>query len=224
MTLAELKTLIQNYTENEETTFVSSLNDFIINSEERLFQLIQLDYFRKNVTGNLTTANTYLTAPSDFVMSFSLAIIDTIPEYHYLDKKHATFMREYNRDTIAESQRGKPLYYADFDKELSTGTDNGSTLVVSPVPNLDYNVELHYLYIPTSLTSSTTGTWLSKNARNALLYGCLVEAYTFMKGDADLMQLYDQRFNLEVLRLKNQAEARGRKDEYRYDSLRSPVS
>jgi len=224
MTLAELKTLIQNYTENEETTFVSTLNDFIISAEDRLFQLIQLDYFRKNVTGNLTAGNTYLTAPSDFLMSFSLAVINSTNDYHYLDKKHTSFMRAYSDDAVAESERGKPLYYADFDKELSTGVDNGSTLIVSPVPDLDYNVELHYLYMPTSLTSSTTGTWISKNARNALLYGCLVEAYTFMKGDADLMQLYDQRFNLEVLRLKNQAEARGRKDEYRYDSLRSPVS
>ena len=224
MTLAELKTLIQNYTENEETTFVSTLNDFIISAEDRLFQLIQLDYFRKNVTGNLTAGNTYLTAPSDFLMSFSLAVINSTNDYHYLDKKHTSFMRAYSDDAVAESERGKPLYYADFDKELSTGTDNGSTLIVSPVPDLNYNVELHYLYMPTSLTSTTTGTWLSKNARNALLYGCLVEAYTFMKGDADLMQLYDQRFNLEVLRLKNQAEARGRKDEYRYDSLRSPVS
>jgi len=224
MTLSELKTLIQNYTENEETTFVSTLNDFIISAEDRLFQLIQLDYFRKNVTGNLTAGNTYLTAPSDFLMSFSLAVINSTNDYHYLDKKHTSFMRAYSDDAVAESERGKPLYYADFDKELSTGTDNGSTLIVSPVPNLNYNVELHYLYMPTSLTSSTTGTWISKNARNALLYGCLVEAYTFMKGDADLMQLYDQRFNLEVLRLKNQAEARGRKDEYRYDSLRSPVS
>jgi len=185
MTLAELKTLIQNYTENEETTFVSTLNDFIISAEDRLFQLIQLDYFRKNVTGNLTAGNTYLTAPSDFLMSFSLAVIDSSNDYHYLDKKHTSFMRAYSDDAVAESERGKPLYYADFDKELSTGTDNGSTLIVSPVPNLNYNVELHYLYIPTSLTSSTTGTWLSKNARNALLYGCLVEAYTFMKGDAD---------------------------------------
>tara|TARA_R100001443_G_scaffold51219_1_gene63214 strand:+ start:4572 stop:5246 length:675 start_codon:yes stop_codon:yes gene_type:complete len=224
MTLTELKTLIQNYVENEETTFVSTLNDFIVNAEDRLFELIQLDYFRKNVTGNLTTGNTYLTAPSDFLMSFSLAVIDSSNDYHYLDKKHASFMREYSNDAEATSERGRPLYYGDFDKELSTGADNGSTLIVSPVPDSNYTVELHYLYKPTSLTSSTTGTWISNNARNALLYGSLVEAYTFMKGDADLMQLYEQRFNLEVLRLKNQAEARGRKDEYRYDSLRTSVS
>jgi hypothetical protein len=133
-------------------------------------------------------------------------------------------MREYSPDPTATSERGRPLYYADFDKELSTGPSNGSTLIVSPVPDANYNVELHYLYDPSSLTSQTSGTWISQNARNALLYGCLVEAYTFMKGDADMMNLYEKRFNLDILRLKNQAEARGRRDEYRYDSLRTSVS
>src|SRR5210317_1536571 len=100
MTLAELKTLIQNFVENEETTFVNTLDDFILNAEERLFHLIQLDYFRKNVTGNLTTGNTYLTAPSDFQVSFSLAVIDGNGDYHYLDKKHTSFMREYATDPL----------------------------------------------------------------------------------------------------------------------------
>jgi hypothetical protein len=224
MTLEELKTLIQNFTENEETTFVNTLNDFIINAEERLFHLIQLDFFRKNVTGNLTIGNTYLTAPSDFQMSFSLAVIDGNGDYHYLDKKHTSFMREFSPDPTATSERGRPKYYGDFDKELSTGSDNGSTLIVAPVPDQDYNVELHYLYEPLSLTSQTSGTWISQNARNALLYGCLVEAYTFMKGEQDMMALYENRFNQEVSRLKNLAEARGRQDEYRYDSLRTQVS
>jgi len=224
MTLTELKTLIQNYVENDETTFVSTLNDMIQISEQRLFELIQFDFFRKNVTGNLTAGNTYLTAPSDFQMSFSLAIIDGDNDYHYLDKKHPSFMREYSNDAAAISERGKPLYYADFDKELSTAVNNGSTLIVSPVPDINYNVELHYLYVPTSLTSATTGTWLSQNAKNALLYGSLVEAYTFMKGEPELITLYETRFNQEVARLKNLAEARGRKDEYRYDSLRTQIS
>jgi hypothetical protein len=224
MTLAELKTLIQNFTENEETTFVNTLDDFIVNAEERLFHLIQLDFFRKNVTGNLTTGNTYLTAPSDFQMSFSLAVIDSNGDYNYLEKKHTTFMREYAPDPTDTNARGLPKYYADFDKELSTGSDNGSTLIVAPVPDQDYNVELHYLYEPASLTSQTSGTWISQNARNALLYGCLVEAYTFMKGEQDMMALYENRFNQEVSRLKNLAEARGRQDEYRYDSLRTQVS
>ena len=132
MTLAELKTLIQNYTENTETTFVNTLDDFIKNAEERIFELIQFDYFRKNVTGTLTTGNTYLTAPTDYQLSFSLAIIDSNGDYHYLDKKHVTFMREYSVDPTDSTARGRPLYYADFDKDLSTASDNGSTLIVSP--------------------------------------------------------------------------------------------
>ena len=191
MTLAELKTLIQNYVQNSETTFVNTLDDFIKNAEDRIFELIQLDYFRKNVTGVLTAGNTYLTAPTDFQMSFSLAVIDGDGDYHYLDKKHTTFMREYAVDPTATSERARPLYYADFDKELST---------------------------------ASKGTWISQNARNALLYGSLVEANIFLKGESDMQQQYEQRFLLEITRLKNLAEARGRRDEYRYDSLRSTVS
>lgn len=224
MTLAELKTLIQNYVENDETTFVNTLNDIIETAEERLFQLIQFDFFRKNVTGSLTAGNTYLTAPSDFQMAFSLAVIDSDGAYYYLDKKHPSFMREYDTDPTDTNARGMPKYYADFDKELSSASDNGSTLIVAPVPDANYSVELHYLYQPSSLTSQTTGTWLSQNAKNALLYGCLVESYIFMKGEDSLLKSYEDRFNQEVARLKNLAEARGRKDEYRYDMLRTQVS
>tara|TARA_A100001201_G_scaffold142944_2_gene142651 strand:- start:50 stop:724 length:675 start_codon:yes stop_codon:yes gene_type:complete len=224
MTLAELKTLIQNYVENDETTFVNTLNDIIQTAEERLFQLIQFDYFRKNVTGSLTAGNTYLTAPSDFQMAFSLAVIDSDGAYHYLDKKHPSFMREFDTDPTDTTARGMPKYYGDFDKDLSTGSDNGSTLIVAPVPDANYSVELHYLFEPVSLTSQTTGTWLSQNAKNALLYGCLVESYIFMKGEPNLLKSYEDRFNQEVARLKNLAESRGRKDEYRYDMLRTQVS
>ena len=224
MTLAELKTLIQNYTQNTETTFVATLDDFIKNAEERIFELVQFDFFRKNVTGTLTSGNTYLTTPTDYQTSFSLAVIDGNGDYHYLDKKHPSFMREYSNDAVATSERGRPLYYADFDKELSTASNNGSTLIVSPVPDADYNVELHYLYKPTSLTSATTGTWISQNARNALLYGCLIETSSFMKLPVESQTMYEARFGQEVSRLKNRAEARGRRDEYRYDSLRTEVS
>ena len=224
MTLSELKTLIQNYTENTETTFVNSLDDFIKNAENRIFDLVQFDYFRKNVTGSLTTGNTYLTTPTDYQLSFSLAVVDSIGDYHYLDKKHPSFMREYSVDPTDSTLRGLPKYYADFDKELSTASNNGSTIIVSPVPDANYTVELHYLYKPNSLVTDTTGTWLSNNARNALLYGSLIEAYIFMKGEQDLLQAYEQRFASSVNRLKNRAEARGRRDEYRYDSLRTSVS
>ena len=224
MTLSELKTLIQNYTQNTETTFVATLDDFIKNAEERIFELVQIDFFRKNVTGTLTSGNTYLTTPTDYQTSFSLAVIDGNGDYHYLDKKHPSFMREYSVDPTDSTLRGLPKYYGDFDKELSTASNNGSTIIVAPVPDSNYNVELHYLYKPNSLVTDTTGTWVSSNARNALLYGSLVEAYIFMKGENDLLQQYEQRFASEINRLKNLAEARGRRDEYRYDSLRTTVS
>ena len=223
MTLSELKTLIQNYTQNTETTFVATLDDFIKNAEERIFELVQFDFFRKNVTGTLTSGNTYLTTPTDYQTSFSLAVIDGNGDYHYLDKKHPSFMREYSVDPTDSTLRGLPKYYGDFDKELSTASNNGSTIIVAPVPDSNYNVELHYLYKPNSLVTDTTGTWVSSNARNALLYGSLVEAYIFMKGENDLLQQYEQRFASEINRLKNLAEARGRRDEYRYDSLRTSV-
>ena len=223
MTLTELKTIIQNYVENDDTTFVNTLNDIIKNTEERIFELVQFDYFRKNVKGQMTLGSRFLTAPSDFELSFSLATIDSNGEYHFLEKKHTSFMQEYTPDPTDSTKYGLPLYYGDYDKDLATGTKE-STLIVAPTPNANYEVELHYLYKPNSLVTDTTGTWLSDHGRNALIYGCLVEAYTFMKGENDLLALYENRFRQEIARLKNKAEARGRRDEYRYDSLRSNVS
>ena len=224
MTLAELKTLIQNYVENDETTFVSTLDDIIKNAEERIFELVQFDFFKKNVSGNVTLGNRFLTAPSDYILSTYLAVVDGSGDYTYLEKKHSSFMQEYTVDPTDSSLRGKPLYYADYDKELSTASSNGSTLVLAPVPDSNYTVELQYIYKPTSLVSSTTGTWLSQNARNGLLFACLSEAYLFMKGDAQLQEQYERRFQEEISRLKNRAEGRGRRDEYRYDSLRSQTT
>ena len=223
VTLTQLKTLIQNYTQNSEATFVSTLDDIIKNTEERIFELVQFDYFRKNVKGLMTTGSRFLTTPDDFELSFSLAVIKSNGDYSFLDKKHTSFMQEYAPDPTDSGSRGIPLYYGDFDKDLNTGTRE-STIIISPVPDQDYVTELHYLYKPNSLVTDTTGTWISEHARNGLLYGCLVEAYTFMKGDADMMNLYESRFQQEMARLKNKAEARGRRDEYRYDSLRTTVT
>jgi hypothetical protein len=203
---------------------VATLDDIIKNAEDRIFELVQSDFFRKNVQGNLATGNRFLTCPTDFLSSFSLAVIDANNDYEFLLKKHSSFMQEYTVDVSDTALRSKPLYYADFDKELSTGSNEGSTIIVAPVPDQNYSVELHYLYRPNSLVTDTTGTWLSTNARNALLYASLVEAYTFLKGDADLMATYENRFQQEIMRLKNRAEARGRRDEYRYDSLRTQVT
>ena len=224
MTYSELYTLIQNFTDNNESTFNTTIPDFIKNAEDRIFNLVQSDFFRKNQSGNLTTGNRFLTCPTDFVLSFSLAVIDSSSDYKFLQKKHPSFMQEYAPDITDTSLRGLPLYYADFDKEYNTSVSAGTTIVVAPLPDADYSVELHYLYRPASLVTVTAGTWLSQNARDALLYGSLIEAYTFMKGEPDLLNTYETRFQQDIARLKNRAEARGRRDEYRYDSLRSSVS
>ena len=223
MTLTELKTLIQNYVENNETTFVNTLDDIIKNTEERIFELAQFDYFRNNVEGNMTAGSRFLTAPDDFELSFSLAVIQSNGDYSFLQKKHTSFMQEYDPDPTDSTARGLPLYYADFDKDLNSGLKE-SSIILAPVPDQNYDVELHYLYKPPSLVTDTSGTWLSDHARNALLYGCLAEAYTFMKGEQDMMAVYENRFQQEIARLKNKAEARGRRDEYRYDSLRTQVT
>ena len=225
MTYSELTTLIQNYLNNDETTFTSTIPDFVKNAEDRIFNLVQEDVFRKNVQGTVTTGNRFLTAPNDFLLSFSLAVIDsTTNDYNFLLKKHPSFMQEYTPDISDTALRGLPKYYADYDKAYSTSSDSGSTIAIAPIPDANYTVELHYLYRPTSLVSDTSGTWLSVNARDALLYASLIEGHTFMKGEPDLLANYENRFAQEIARIKERAEARGRRDEYRYDSLRSQVS
>jgi len=225
MTYSELSTLIQNYLNNDESTFVSTIADFVKNAEDRIFNLVQEDVFRKNVQGTVTAGNRFLTAPNDFLLTFSLAVIDsTTNDYYFLLKKHPSFMQEYTPDLSDVSLRGLPKYYADYDKAYSTSSSSGSTIALAPVPDANYTVELHYLYKPTSLVSDTSGTWLSVNARDALLYASLIEGHTFMKGEPDLLANYENRFAQEIARIKERAEARGRRDEYRYDSLRSQVS
>jgi hypothetical protein len=225
MTYSELSTLIQNYLNNDESTFVSTIADFVKNAEDRIFNLVQEDVFRKNVEGSVTAGSRFLTAPSDFLLSFSLAVIDsTTNDYHFLLKKHPSFMQEYTPDLSDTSLRGLPKYYADYDKSYATSSNSGSTIALAPVPDANYTVELHYLYRPNSLVTDTSGTWLSENGRDALLYASLIEGHTFLKGEPDLLANYENRFAQEIARIKERAEARGRRDEYRYDSLRSQVS
>ena len=202
MTYTQLLTLIKSFLDYDETTFNDTIPDFIKNAEDRIFNLVQEDFFRKNVTGSLTTGNRFLTCPNDFILSFSLAVIDSSNDYRFLDKKHPSFMQEFTPDITDTSLRGLPLYYADFDKEYSTSGSSGTTITVAPLPDANYSVELHYLYRPISLVTNTGGTWLSNNARDALLYGSLVEGYTFMKGEPDLLATYENRFQQEIARLK----------------------
>ena len=203
-TYAQLKTAIQDFTEYEESSFVTNLPVFIRAAEDRLFALVDLELFRKNATSALTTSDPYLSVPTDYLAPFSLRITTSGSE-DFLLLKDANFVQQYSVDY---GSNAKPKYYSIFD------VDN---FIVGPTPDSNYAVELHYYYRPASLTAGAESsmTWVSENAPNALLYGSLVEAYTYMKGEPDLMQLYDQRFAQEVQRLKDLAEARENSDAYR---------
>ena len=211
-TFTTLKTAIQDYTQNTETTFVSQLTRFILNAEERILKEAQLDVFRKNASGVTTSGNKYLSKPSDFLAQNSLSVISS-SENKFLLYKQVTFLQDYNPNPATT---GLPLYYADW---------NDQSFLLSPTPDANYNVELHYFFRPVSITASGDGTsYLGNNAELALLYGSLVEAYTFMKGEADLLQLYNARFQESLQWLKNLGEGLQTRDQYRYDRLRRDVS
>ena len=211
-TLTTLKQSIQDWTQNSETTFVNELDFIIVNAEERIFKVVDLDYFRKNVTGGLTTGNKFLQKPSDFLASNSLSYIKN-SENIFLLHKDVNFIQEY---TANPATTGSPIYYAQFDV---------NNFIVAPTPNANFTVELHYYYRPASLTTDDSGsTWISTNAPDALLYACLVEAYTFMKGEPDLIQLYQARYAEALSRLKTYAEGRNYSDSYRDGLVRVPNS
>lgn len=203
-TYAQLQTAIQDFTENSETSFVNNLPVFIRSCEDRIFTVVDLEFFRKNAASQLFVGDPYLNVPVDYLSSFSLQI--TTANYkEFLEFKDVNYLQEYNNSVGVQAT---PKYYGIFD------VDN---FILSPTPNLAYDVELHYYYRPDSLTAGlgTGTTWLSENAPNALLYGSLVEAYTYMKGEQDMLQLYEQRFVQEIQRLKDLAEARENSDAYR---------
>ena len=203
-TYSTLKTAIQNYTENDETTFTNNLSVFIKNAEERILKNAHLSLFRKNVTGSMTSSNQYLGCPSDFLAPFSLSYTSSSVK-SFLDFKDVNFVQTFNPNS---STTGSPRYYAQFDVD---------TFLIGPTPDSSYTSELHYFYRPASLTAGDDDgtTWLSINATQALLYGSLIEAYTFMKGEADLLQDYEKRFAEAMVSIKMLGESREVTDEYR---------
>ena len=211
-TYSGLKTAIQNYVDSSETTFVNTLDTFIQQAENRIFNTIELNVFRKNVTGTAASGNTYLSAPTDFVAPLSLAVLDSSNNYTYLLLKHPSFMRSYIK-TAATT--GTPKYYGQFDDD---------TFILAPAPNANLTFELHYLYEPNSLT--TTGdsgtTWVSKNAPDLLLYGSLVEASIFLKQDLNETNMFESRFQENLVRVKELMEGRATRDENRFDRQRVP--
>ena len=211
-TLATLKTAVQDYLQVSETTFTTQLPRFIQESEDRIFSLVQLPDQRKNVQGNLTSGNRFLATPTDFYAPMSLAIISS-STYDYLDFKHPSFIKEFSSGTTQST----PKYYSLFDE---------TSFEVSPIPDSNYTVELHYLNKPGSLTSGSDSstTTLSSDYPDALLYGALVEGAVFLKEPPEVVALFEGRFKEAIARMKNISEGRGTRDEYRYDSVRSSVT
>jgi len=204
-TYSALKTAIQDYTENTETTFVTHLDDFIKGAEERLLKTVQLSTFRKNASGTFTSSNQFLTQPTDYLASFTLSYTNSSSEKVFLEFKDADFIQTYNPNPATT---GLPKYYAVFD------IDN---FIIAPTPDSSYAAELHYYYRPASLTAGTDSgtTWLSENTPYALLYGSLIEAYIYMKGEQDVVALYEKRFTQALVEAKQLGEAKETTDEYR---------
>lgn len=208
MNYTQLTQALQDYLQTTETSFVSSIPTFIRQAEERIYRSVQIPELRKNATASLTAGNQYLPRPEDFLSVFSLAVVDSEGNYSYLYDKDVNFIREaYPNPTT----QGLPKYYAQFDGDRTNITEGN--FILGPTPDSAYTVELHYYFDPPSIVATGTS-WLGTNAETALLYGALVEAYTYLKGDADMLALYTQRYNESMLNLFG-IDLRSKRDDYR---------
>jgi hypothetical protein len=230
MTYTELITAIQTYTENTfptttlaDNTVVSSttqLNRFITQAEQRIYNSVQFPSLRKSVTGSVTTSNKYLSCPEDFLSTYSLAVVDSTGAYEYLLNKDVNFIRQAYPNPTTDT--GIPKYYALFGPTVIGGAiTNELSFIVGPTPDASYSVELHYYYYPVSITVASDGhTWLADNFDTVLLYGSLVEAYTYMKGEQDIMALYDAKYKEALALAKRLGDGLERSDAYRSGQYR----
>jgi hypothetical protein len=218
MNYTQLTSAIKGFAENDFPATVGSFTSddqiarFVQLAEQRIYNMVQLPAVRKNVTGSLTTGNKYLATPSDWLSTFSLAVINSDNEYEYLLNKDVNFIRQSYPDTDAVFY-AKPQYYAVFDN---------NTFILGPTPDANYTVELHYFYYPQSIVTAGT-TWLGDNFDSALLYGSLLEAALFMKSDADTMNVYKARYDDAMAELKQLGDGKNRQDAYRSGQVRYPV-
>lgn len=211
-TYGQLKQAIQDYVDYDETTFVDNIPLFIRMAEERILKQVQLSLFTKNATASVFASGQYVTLPTDFLAPFSLSLTGTDGDKFFLLFKDPSFVQEYNPDPTTT---GAPVYFSQFD------VDN---LVLAPTPDADYTAELHYFYRPDSITtlSNDGTTWLSINGEMALLYGALLEANIFLKGEQDVMQMYSSRLQESIAGLKLLGEAKEVTDEYRRGKVVRP--
>lgn len=207
MNYAELVAAIQSYVEYSEATFVTHIPDFVRQCEERIYRTVQIPDLKKNASGTLTTSNKYLSKPSDYLSSFSLAVIDASGDYTFLLRKDLNFIREAYPSISTE---GEPIHYANFDD---------TSFIVGPTPDSGYSVQLAYFYDPESIVTSSTS-WLGDHAEAALLYGSLIEAYTFMKGETDIIANYKEQYDTAMKALGMLVVGYEKRDSYREEDMR----
>jgi len=224
-TYTGLTEAIQAYTQVNESTFVSNIPNFIKNVERLVNNTVQLPAIRRNVTGTVTSGFPYVDLPDDFLAMFSFAVQTTDVDgtrYSYLLNKDVNYIREMFPYPGVE---GVPQYYALFNvNDSALPGDFNATFIMGPTPDQDYTVELHYYAYPTSLVDSSTGTtWLSTNYPNVLLWGSLVEAYLYLKGEQDLVQNYQSKYDQAMQLLKQLGDGKDRQDNYRVTQVRDQV-
>ena len=206
-------------------TSVEQVNTFITQAEQRIYNTVQFPSIRKNVTGTTYTSNKYLSCPSDFLSTYSMAVINTDGSYAFLLNKDVNFIREsYQTPT----DTGVPAYYALFGPTTTSATPpvptNELSFILGPTPDAAYSVELHYYYYPESITTASSGqTWLGDNIDSVLLYGSLVEGYTFMKGEPDVIGFYEKKYQDALMLAKRLGDGLERQDAYRSGQARIPV-
>lgn len=218
MNYAELTAQINEYVQGEFAS--TEIDTFIRQAEQRIYNTVQLSYLRKNVDGLVSANNKYLSAPSDFLSVYSLAIVKANGEYVYLENRDVNFIRETYPNPNAT---GEPKYYAIFGPTVaSSQMTNELSFILGPTPDQAYPAELHYYFYPESIVTAGT-TWLGDNFDSVLLYGCLVEAYTYLKGEQDLLALYDGKYKEALMLLKNLGDGKQRGDAYQDGQVKIKV-
>jgi hypothetical protein len=221
MNYTQLSDAIQAYTENTEASFIAEIPVFVQQAEQRIYNTVQFPSLRKNVTGATTANNKYLACPSDFLASYSMAVVDgtlATGTYEYLLNKDVNYIRQAYPQA---NDVGIPKYYALFGAQ--TNDVNELSFILGPTPDAVYPVELHYYYYPESIVTAST-TWLGDNFDSVLLYGSLVEAYTYMKGEADIMAFYNTKYQEALGLAKRLGDGMERQDAYRSGQYRQKVT
>jgi hypothetical protein len=218
MNYAQLSAAIQEYCQSTETSFVANISTFVKQAEKRIYNMVQFPALRKNVTGTTAANNRYLACPDDFLAPYSLAVILADGSYEYLLNKDVNFIRE---SYPTPTSTGVPAYYALFGPRSDNATE--LTFLLGPTPNNVYTMELHYFFYPASIVDTGTS-WLGDNFDPVLLYGSLVEAYTYLKGDPDLQTQYENKYKEAILLAKRLGDGMERQDAYRSGQARIPVA